>query len=564
MDPADLSPISSSGGVLKGGTANDNSPSILALGYNLNTSGDYTLEWHWKNPANSWFLTDGYGFKQDKYHLFVGNLDSGGKHLSSLYLHPDFGYYNLWSVDITSHTGVWSHMAISVNDGETRVFINGQQQVLGLNSPGIGGYGINYADGSAFAVTGNVYSGVMPLVFSNYLLAGEFNTRKSMAFQHISSIDEIRYTIGVGRYLSNFTPPTGKYPDSGPIIGPDAPKNLNVLTGNNQLGLSWTAPLRNGGSNITDYVLQYSSNSGTTWTTFNDGISTSTSGTITGLTNGSTYIARVAAINSQATGKYVTSSGFIPNPPIVITSQPLNDYATTSSENITFSTTATGGGGSLAYQWQYYGQDYANSDYTNAWRDLSGATSASFATSVDNLVNTYGLYDFDSNGILQLRCSISAPGGTPATTNVVRFLKIYSLHYPSAYWYGSNGSSSNGGSPQTISLQSGENLVLDLYNFNNFVDTSWYSGNDTTVKIQVATTGPTDSADWTDLSSQDSRGGFQINAYNITPSTGTKYYRAIALNKWPYTANNGSGFASKNSQYRYYHAVSEVMQVTWP
>jgi hypothetical protein len=72
--------------------------------------------------------------------------------------------------------------------------------------------------------------------------------------------------------------------------------------------VSWTAPASNGGSAITDYTIQYSSNSGSSWTTFSDGTSTSTSATVTGLTVGVAYIFRVAAINIVGTGSYSTSS----------------------------------------------------------------------------------------------------------------------------------------------------------------------------------------------------------------------------------------------------------------
>ena len=72
--------------------------------------------------------------------------------------------------------------------------------------------------------------------------------------------------------------------------------------------VSWTAPASNGGSSITDYAVQYSSNSGSTWTTFSDGTSTSTSATVTGLTLGTEYIFRVAAINIVGTGSYSSAS----------------------------------------------------------------------------------------------------------------------------------------------------------------------------------------------------------------------------------------------------------------
>jgi hypothetical protein len=72
-----------------------------------------------------------------------------------------------------------------------------------------------------------------------------------------------------------------------------------------------------------DYVIQYSGDSGSTWTTFSDTVSTGTSVTVTGLTNGTAYVFRVAAVNLVATGPYSTNSnsvtplaGKIPTPTI--------------------------------------------------------------------------------------------------------------------------------------------------------------------------------------------------------------------------------------------------------
>lgn len=77
--------------------------------------------------------------------------------------------------------------------------------------------------------------------------------------------------------------------------------------------VSWTAPASTGGSAITDYTIQYSSDSGSSWTTFSDGTSTSTSATVTGLTTGTAYTFRVAAVNAIGTGSYSTaSSSFTP------------------------------------------------------------------------------------------------------------------------------------------------------------------------------------------------------------------------------------------------------------
>jgi hypothetical protein len=92
---------------------------------------------------------------------------------------------------------------------------------------------------------------------------------------------------------------------------PSAPINVSGTIGSSQVRLSWTAPASAGSSTITDYVIQYSSDSGSSWETFNDGTSTATSTTVTGLTNGTGYIFRVAAVNGAGTGSYSTNSSTV-------------------------------------------------------------------------------------------------------------------------------------------------------------------------------------------------------------------------------------------------------------
>jgi len=77
---------------------------------------------------------------------------------------------------------------------------------------------------------------------------------------------------------------------------PGAPTSLSSTPSGTQVVLSWTAPTNNGGVAISDYVVEFQEGSGS-WQTFSDGVSSSTSATITGLTGSSNYNFRVSAKN---------------------------------------------------------------------------------------------------------------------------------------------------------------------------------------------------------------------------------------------------------------------------
>jgi len=96
-----------------------------------------------------------------------------------------------------------------------------------------------------------------------------------------------------------------------PTPTPSNPSNLNVSPDNNQLILSWTAPSYSGTSSITGYVVEYTPSGGSASTVLTNSINTSY--TLTGLTNGTSYAIRVAAINSSGTGTYSTSQTQTPN-----------------------------------------------------------------------------------------------------------------------------------------------------------------------------------------------------------------------------------------------------------
>jgi hypothetical protein len=98
------------------------------------------------------------------------------------------------------------------------------------------------------------------------------------------------------------------------FAAPGAPTQVIGTAGNGQVSLSWTAPSGNG-SAITDHVILYSSDGGSSWANYKpfDPI-VQTNVTVTGLTNGTAYVFRVAAINSIGIGLFsIRSSSVTPH-----------------------------------------------------------------------------------------------------------------------------------------------------------------------------------------------------------------------------------------------------------
>jgi hypothetical protein len=154
------------------------------------------------------------------------------------------------------------------------------------------------------------------------------------------NMNDIRVTKGVARYTSNFDPRLLSQSPANRVTGLStvgtpyifrarsvnavgssqyststtsaitilvAPSNLNVIPDSDKAYLSWTAPTSNN-SAIRDYSIQYSADNGTTWTDHIHNASINTSIVVDGLTIGTNYSFRVAAINMAGVGSYVTST----------------------------------------------------------------------------------------------------------------------------------------------------------------------------------------------------------------------------------------------------------------
>ena len=126
---------------------------------------------------------------------------------------------------------------------------------------------------------------------------------------------------------------------------PNAPVISSVTAGNAQVTVVWSTPASNG-STITDYLIKYSLSADGTYTTFADGVSTATSATVTGLTNGTAYYFKVAAKNSVGTGSYsAASAAATPTLPTqTVTWSPTTALTTAQSPNTPLAASSSGDG----------------------------------------------------------------------------------------------------------------------------------------------------------------------------------------------------------------------------
>lgn len=136
-----------------------------------------------------------------------------------------------------------------------------------------------------------------------------------------------------------------------PRTVPSAVTGLTAAPANGAVGLTWAAPSSTGGAAITAYRVQRSTN-GTTWTTVTSSAPLTRTFNVTGLTNGTRYSFRVAAINVAGVG---TNSAVVASTPRTVASAPRALTARPRSRAVALSWTAptsNGGAPITAYRVQ--------------------------------------------------------------------------------------------------------------------------------------------------------------------------------------------------------------------
>ncbi|MEE1565149.1 MAG: fibronectin type III domain-containing protein, partial [Acidimicrobiales bacterium] len=170
-----------------------------------------------------------------------------------------------------------------------------------------------------------------------------------------------------------------------PFGVPAAPSSVVASGGDASAVLGWSAPAFDGGSPVTGYRVEYSTDAGANWTVvIDDTASVDTSLVVDGLTNGVGYLFRVAAINAAGVGDTAIASAQV-NP------------RTTASAPV--STAAVAGNGTVALSWlpPLIDGGSAVTGYVVAYRPetsgewtVAGAAIDTTTTVIDGLVNGEG------------------------------------------------------------------------------------------------------------------------------------------------------------------------------
>jgi hypothetical protein len=164
-----------------------------------------------------------------------------------------------------------------------------------------------------------------------------------------------------------------------------------------------------GGSAITDYVVQYRLASENSWSTFAHTSSAATSITVTGLAASSSYVFKVSAVNIASTGINADPSSAVSTLAAVVLDapgapgRPLIGTRTTTSVAISWTAPASDGGSAITN----YIAEYRKG--TDGWSPVARADSTALSTTVTGLIKGSS-YTF--------RVSAVSAGGTGAASEV--------------------------------------------------------------------------------------------------------------------------------------------------
>ncbi|MEI2699017.1 MAG: fibronectin type III domain-containing protein [Microthrixaceae bacterium] len=175
-----------------------------------------------------------------------------------------------------------------------------------------------------------------------------------------------------------------------PRTVPAAVSEFSATGLDSSASLSWAPPTNDGGSAVSDFVVQFATSASGPWTTFADATSATNSAVVTGLTNGTTYLFRVSAVNAAGSGAV---SSLASATPLAVPSAPNLTGLTAGSQYMQASFIAPGSNGGTpvtGYQYQLNGGEWRNAAGTSSPMMLAGLSNGQDYTVAIRAVNAVG------------------------------------------------------------------------------------------------------------------------------------------------------------------------------
>ncbi|HEV2193848.1 MAG TPA: fibronectin type III domain-containing protein [Nitrosopumilaceae archaeon] len=215
---------------------------------------------------------------------------------------------------------------------------------------------------------------------------------------------------------------------------PQPPTGLTATAASSsQINLSWTVPANNGGSDITGYKIERSTDAGTTWSPIvSNSASKSTAYSDTGLSPSTAYTYRVSAINSAGTSQpsntasaTTPSAATAPQPPTGLTAT----AASSSQINLSWTAPANNGGSAIT------GYKIERSNNTGTTWSTLVANTASITTTYSNTGLAAGTpYTYRVSAINSIGTSQPSNTASATTTAKSAGITVSAHRIPAFYW----------------------------------------------------------------------------------------------------------------------------------